>query len=91
MVASNTPLSCTVTGWSLVEAARPDELHGDHSGRGWVHVAVDDVDAHYEHARSARATLLGTPHDALGGIQRGYSARDLEGNLWTFGTARPRP
>ncbi len=26
----------------------------------------------------------------LDGTQRGYSARDLEGNLWTFGTAKPK-
>jgi hypothetical protein len=40
--------------------------------------------------RAAGAEVLGEPHDAMGGAQRGYSARDLEGNLWSFGTARPR-
>src|SRR3954452_20053882 len=35
--------------------------------------------------------VLGAPRDAADGTQRGYSARDLEGNLWTFGTSRPEP
>src|SRR6266540_699575 len=55
-------------GMVLIESERPEELHGSHSGRAWVYVAVGDID----------------------GAQRGYSARDLEGNLWSFGTARPK-
>jgi uncharacterized glyoxalase superfamily protein PhnB len=51
-------------------------------------VAVDDVDAHYRRAKAAGAEVLNEPHDALGGTQRGYSARELEGNLWSFGTDR---
>lgn len=39
-------------------------------------------------AKAAGAEVLGEPHDAMGGM-RGYSARDLEGNLWSFGTDRP--
>jgi hypothetical protein len=27
--------------------------------------------------------------DAFDGAQRGYSARDREGNLWSFGTMNP--
>jgi uncharacterized glyoxalase superfamily protein PhnB len=77
-------------GMVLVESERPNELHGRHSGRGWVYVAVDDIDGHYERARAAGVDVLNEPHDAMGGAQRGYSARDLEGNLWTFGTARPK-
>ncbi len=76
-------------GLVLAEAERPDELYGTHTGRGWLYVAVDDVDAHYARAKSAGAELLSDPHDAEG--LRGYSARDIEGNLWTFGSARPAP
>ncbi len=72
----------------LIESERPEDLHGSHSGRGWAYVAVDDVDGHYERAKAAGVEVLGEPHDAMEGAQRGYSARDLEGNLWTFGTAR---
>jgi len=74
-------------GVVLVESERPADLHGTHTGRGWIYVAVDDVDSHYARAKAARVNVLNEPHDAEG--LRGYSARDLEGNLWTFGTARP--
>lgn len=77
-------------GMVLIEAERPGELHGSHAGHGWVYLAVDDVDAHFARAGAAEAEILNEPHDAMDGAQRGYSARDLEGNLWTFGTARPR-
>ena len=74
----------------LIEPERPEELHGSHTGKGWVYVAVDDIDAHYEQARRAGADALNEPHEGPGGM-RGYSAHDLEGNVWTFGTARPHP
>jgi uncharacterized glyoxalase superfamily protein PhnB len=51
-----------------------------------VYVEVADPDAHSERARAAGAEVLGEPHDAMGGTVRGYSARDLEGNLWSFGS-----
>jgi uncharacterized glyoxalase superfamily protein PhnB len=75
-------------GKILVESERPEELHGAHSGCGWVYITVADADAHYELARAAGAEVLGEPHDYGEGF-RGYSAKDCEGNLWTFGTARP--
>jgi uncharacterized glyoxalase superfamily protein PhnB len=75
-------------GTILVEAERPDELHGAHAGRGWIYVAVTDADAHHPRATRSGAETLGEPHDFGEGF-RGYSARDLEGNLWTFGTAQP--
>jgi hypothetical protein len=40
-------------------------------------------------AKAAGVEVLGEPHDAMEGTMRGYSARDLEGNLWSFGTDRP--
>ena len=72
----------------LVESERPEELHGSHSGQGWVYVTVADADSHYQRARTAGAADLGAPH-TFGDGHRGYSTRDLEGNLWTFGTAAP--
>ena len=47
-----------------------------------VHVEVDDVDAHYERARSAGSTILREPEDLPFG--RLYSAADLEGHRWMF-------
>jgi uncharacterized glyoxalase superfamily protein PhnB len=76
-------------GMGLIESERPEELHGSHSGRAWVDVAVGDVDGHHQRAKAAGVDVLNEPHTAMGGAQRGYSARDFEGNLWSFGTARP--
>ncbi len=76
-------------GRVLVQPDVPEELHGSHLGQGWVYVTVADVDAHCSRARSAGALVLGDPHGSPDGTFRGYSARDPEGNLWSFGTDRP--
>jgi uncharacterized glyoxalase superfamily protein PhnB len=76
-------------GMVMVQPELPADLHGNHAGQGWVYVVVTDPDAHYERAKAAGAEVLGEPHDAFDGRQRGYSARDPEGNLWSFGTYRP--
>lgn len=76
-------------GMVMVQPELPEELHGDHAGQAWIYVVIDDVDGHYERARAAGAQVLGEPHDAMDGQQRGYSARDIEGNLWSFGTSQP--
>jgi uncharacterized glyoxalase superfamily protein PhnB len=55
-----------------------------------VYVMVDEVDAHYERARAARAEIVREPNDTDYG-SREYMARDPEGNLWSFGTYRPEP
>jgi len=47
-----------------------------------VQVEVDDVDAHYERARSAGARLLTPIRDESYG--RLYNAEDLEGHRWMF-------
>jgi uncharacterized glyoxalase superfamily protein PhnB len=47
---------------------------------------VDDLDAHFAHAKAAGATIVS-------GIEqqgyRAYTAEDLEGRRWTFAQARP--
>lgn len=75
-------------GTVLVQPDLPDELHGSHVGQGWVYVSVADPDAHHRRARDAGANVLNAPHDA-GATMRGYSARDPDGTLWSFGTDRP--
>jgi uncharacterized glyoxalase superfamily protein PhnB len=75
-------------GLVLLQPDLPDELHGTHAGQGWVYVFVPDPDAHFLRAQAAGAEVLGAPHDAMGGM-RGYSVRDPEGNLWSFGSDRP--
>jgi uncharacterized glyoxalase superfamily protein PhnB len=52
---------------------------------GWVAVMVDDVDAHYRHAKESGATIEYPPQDMPYGV-REYGARDLEGHLWNFMT-----
>ena len=50
-----------------------------------VYLYVDDVDAHFAHAREAGAEIVDEPADQPYGDRR-YSARDLEGQHWYFAT-----
>jgi uncharacterized glyoxalase superfamily protein PhnB len=61
---------------------------GRHVGQGWIYVVVEDPDAHHERAKAAGAEIVMEPTDQDYG-SRDYSARDPEGNLWSFGTYRP--
>ena len=49
----------------------------------YADIQVDDVDAHYERARSAGAHFDSAPSDQPYG-QREYGARDPEGHRWWF-------
>jgi uncharacterized glyoxalase superfamily protein PhnB len=59
----------------------------DHVAMG-VYVQVDDVDSHYARAKAAGAEIVRELADTSYGA-REYSVRDLEGNLWSFGTYGP--
>ena len=49
-----------------------------------IHVHLNDgVDAHCAHARAAGATIIREPADQFYG-DRTYTAKDLEGHVWTF-------
>ncbi|MFN2471491.1 MAG: VOC family protein [Gaiellaceae bacterium] len=61
----------------------PRRLGGGTAG---VHVYVDDVDAHFEQAREAGATILRDPTDQEYGDRR-YDCEDLEGHQWYIATA----
>jgi uncharacterized glyoxalase superfamily protein PhnB len=65
-----------------------DDMYGRRAGKGWLYVAVDDPDAHCARARAAGAEIITELHDTGYG-SRDYAARDLEGNIWNFGTYRP--
>jgi len=71
-------------GVAVAQTDQPEVLHGSHVGHGWTYVRVADPDAHYAQALSRGAHVLNEPHSTPDGRQRGYSARDREGNLWTF-------
>jgi uncharacterized glyoxalase superfamily protein PhnB len=53
-----------------------------------IYVVVDDPNAHYERAKAAGAEIVIELKDEDYG-SRGYTARDPEGNYWSFGTYRP--
>ena len=66
------------------------KLDSEPPGRPAVHapwVYVDDIDAHYQRARAAGATIV-TELARPWGLPL-YVADDLEGNRWTFAQARP--
>jgi uncharacterized glyoxalase superfamily protein PhnB len=53
-----------------------------------LYVYVENLDAHFERARSAGAQITSPPKDTDFGA-REYHVRDLEGHPWTFGTYLP--
>ncbi len=67
--------------------ATPTSLGG--SGGGNV-IQVVDVDAHFERARAAGATILSEPTDQDYG-QREYGVRDPDGHSWWFATPTAPP
>jgi len=67
-----------------------DPKWGDkpYAGRGWLYVVVEDPDAIHASAVAAGAEIVMGLTDSDYG-SRDFSARDLEGNLWSFGTYEP--
>jgi uncharacterized glyoxalase superfamily protein PhnB len=53
-----------------------------------LYVALDGLDDHYARATAESAEIVRPLADTFYG-SREYTARDLEGNLWSFGTYRP--
>jgi uncharacterized glyoxalase superfamily protein PhnB len=64
----------------------PAEVDGTVTASIYVYVA--DVDAHCRRAEEAGATITRGPEDMDYG-SREYSAKDLEGHVWSFGTYHP--
>ncbi|MEG3631527.1 VOC family protein [Streptomyces poriticola] len=67
--------------------SRFDELMKG-AGPTGVYVVLDDVDAHHRRAVEHGVEILMPPTDQDYG-SRDYMARDLEGNIWSFGTYSP--
>ena len=65
------------------EMASPSTMNAQSGG---LVVHVEDVDAHYKHARDAGARIDSEPTDQEYG-QREYGVRDPEGHRWWFATA----
>lgn len=70
-----------------------DGVHGGLKA-GALYVVTDEVDAVHARIRDAGGDVVQAPHEtefAAGGPTYAFSARDTEGNLWTFGTYRGAP
>jgi uncharacterized glyoxalase superfamily protein PhnB len=66
----------------------PSDLGGATGGVYVVLERDEDIDAHCVRARAAGAQIIREPNSPdYGG--RSYSAADLEGYLWSFGSYRP--
>jgi uncharacterized glyoxalase superfamily protein PhnB len=70
-----------------VELAAASDDHPSPTTLGGVShalvVLVDDVSAHYEHARAGGAVIVAEPEDKPWGLRQ-YTAEDLEGHRWEF-------
>jgi uncharacterized glyoxalase superfamily protein PhnB len=65
---------------------QPDQIGGRETQCPYV--VVDDLKAHYANAKAHGATIIDEYEEKpYGGA--GYSARDLEGRLWYFGSYDP--
>jgi uncharacterized glyoxalase superfamily protein PhnB len=81
------------TGIVMLGQSRPDGWLGGREPDARastlsIYLVVADPDAHHERARAAGAEIVRELTDEDYG-SREYSARDLEGNLWSFGTYDP--
>jgi uncharacterized glyoxalase superfamily protein PhnB len=77
-------------GIVMLGSARPDVPASGSAGadRHGIYVALPETDSHYERAKAAGAEITRPLEDTDYG-SREYTARDLEGNVWTFGTYLP--
>ena len=73
-------------GVMLSDAARPDGLLSSRpTGAASVYLVTADPDGMFDRARAAGAeVVLGLRDEDYG--SRGFTVRDPEGNLWSFGT-----
>jgi uncharacterized glyoxalase superfamily protein PhnB len=72
----------------LSSSSEGNEQFNQAAGNYTLYLVVDDPDAHHQRAKDAGAEIvLGLKDEDYG--SRGYTARDPEGNLWSFGTYRP--
>ncbi len=70
-------------GGSLVVVSLPGDAGAGAFATHSVVVRVDDVDAHYQHALAAGATIVAAPTTFPYG-ERQYGAVDLGGHRWLF-------
>ena len=71
--------------WIMLNSARPGRASPVQVGcqTQSLTVFVDDVDAHFERAKSAGVKIVEDLHETVYG-ERQYGAEDLEGHRWLF-------
>jgi uncharacterized glyoxalase superfamily protein PhnB len=71
--------------WIMLSRARPGRASPAQAGcyTQSLTVFVDDVDAHFERAKSAGARIVEDLHETAYG-ERQYGVEDLEGHPWLF-------
>jgi uncharacterized glyoxalase superfamily protein PhnB len=71
--------------WVMLDAADPGQKTPAELGYGTqsLTVFVPDIDAHFERAKSAGATIVEELHETVYG-ERQYGAADLDGHHWLF-------
>jgi uncharacterized glyoxalase superfamily protein PhnB len=74
-------------GVLMLGSAKQDPF-GERVGQGWLYVAADGIDELHDRAVAAGAEVLRPLEDTDYG-SRDFTVRDLEGNVWSFGTYRP--
>jgi uncharacterized glyoxalase superfamily protein PhnB len=76
----------------MLGSVRPDDglvsPQGRNAATQALYVYVENLDAHYEQARSSGAEIISPIKDTDFG-SREYHVRDLEDHLWTFGSFLP--
>jgi len=81
-------------GGGVMLGSAPAEQAGDagplRPGQFGAYVVTDEPDALFVRAKAAGAEITAEPHDTDYG-SRDFSARDPEGNRWSFGTYRGAP
>jgi uncharacterized glyoxalase superfamily protein PhnB len=69
-----------------------DSVHGEmRAGASACYLVTNDPDAVFDRATAANAEIVEPPQETVFGSgvpTRAFTARDPEGNLWTFGTYR---
>ncbi len=77
----------------IMPTTKRDEVNPDNPWEGPIgaqglYVALEKIEAHYERAVAEGAEIV-RPLTSTNWGSREYTARDVEGNLWAFGTYRP--
>jgi len=89
-VVHHAQLSWPEGGGIMLGSVRPGQVSATDAGAFGAYVVTDQPDALCERARAAGAEITAEPHDTDYG-SRDFSARDPEGNRWSFGTYRGEP